>query len=301
MSRFRSLASTPSRSSSRWRVRPFGVPVGSRWFHLSGASAMHKRSSSLRERFMESGFLSQGQPPKAFLEALRQGLWPENDDTPKVEKPPLPHSGSTDGAPPFRRFGFAEVVGAIPGGPSSWLALRQPRGRGESDHILYLSSFSPCTPRSRSVSSRSGTHRRQHHGSRLRCLDMAGKRVTVEGAGSGLKRVAVPPNPSHPTNTMQLQGAEAAATTLGVHSKRCPCAVRNYRARAQGSTRHRGCAERRYPTLGDAPRSPVRRVGREPAAAIYPLGRTSRPGASCRTVESSRICGGGPPFTWTRS
>jgi putative ABC transport system substrate-binding protein len=50
--------------------------------------------------------------------------------------------------------------------------------------------------------------------------DMAGKRVQLlKEFVPTLKRVAILSHPSHPTNAVQLQGAQAAARTLGVHLK----------------------------------------------------------------------------------
>jgi len=50
--------------------------------------------------------------------------------------------------------------------------------------------------------------------------DMAGKRVQLlKELVPTLKRVAILSHPSHPTNAVQLQGAQAAARTLGVHLK----------------------------------------------------------------------------------
>jgi putative tryptophan/tyrosine transport system substrate-binding protein len=56
--------------------------------------------------------------------------------------------------------------------------------------------------------------------------DMAGKRVELlKELVPKVKRVAFLSHPAHPTNAVQLQGAEAAARTLGVHLKAVP--VRN--------------------------------------------------------------------------
>jgi putative ABC transport system substrate-binding protein len=53
--------------------------------------------------------------------------------------------------------------------------------------------------------------------------DMAGKRVQLlKELVPTLKRVAILSHTSHPTNAVQLQGAEAAARTLGVHLKAVP-------------------------------------------------------------------------------
>jgi putative ABC transport system substrate-binding protein len=53
--------------------------------------------------------------------------------------------------------------------------------------------------------------------------DMAGKRVQLlKELVPRLKRVAMLSHPPHPTNAMQLQGAEAAARTLGVQLEAVP-------------------------------------------------------------------------------
>jgi putative ABC transport system substrate-binding protein len=53
--------------------------------------------------------------------------------------------------------------------------------------------------------------------------DMAGKRVQLlKELVPTLKRVAILSHPSHPTNAVQLQGAEAAARTLGAQLEAVP-------------------------------------------------------------------------------
>jgi putative tryptophan/tyrosine transport system substrate-binding protein len=53
--------------------------------------------------------------------------------------------------------------------------------------------------------------------------DMAGKRVQLlKDLVPNLKRVAMLTHPPHPTNAMQLQGAEAAARTVGVQVEAVP-------------------------------------------------------------------------------
>ena len=119
--------------------------------------------------------------------------------------------------------------------------------------------------------------------------DMAGKRLQMlKELVPTLKRVAMLSHPPHPTNAVQLQGAETAARTSG-RAARSGAGARRGRfcVRAQGSTRHRRFAARRYPTLRHAPCSTRRRGGREPAARdIFVYGYTSRLGASCRTVRN---------------
>jgi ABC-type uncharacterized transport system substrate-binding protein len=57
----------------------------------------------------------------------------------------------------------------------------------------------------------------------INASDMAGKRVQLlKELVPRLKRVAMLSHPPHPTNAMQLQGAEAAARTLGVQLEAVP-------------------------------------------------------------------------------
>jgi putative ABC transport system substrate-binding protein len=57
--------------------------------------------------------------------------------------------------------------------------------------------------------------------------DMAGKRVQLfKEFVPTLRRVAMLSHPSHPTNAVQLAGAEAARARWAYSSKPCPCAAR---------------------------------------------------------------------------
>jgi putative ABC transport system substrate-binding protein len=68
--------------------------------------------------------------------------------------------------------------------------------------------------------------------------DMAGKRVQLlKELVPSLKSVAMLSHPSHPTNAVQLQGAEATARTLGVHLKSVPVRGADDFARALNARR----------------------------------------------------------------
>ena len=124
---------------------------------------------------------------------------------------------------------------------------------------------------------------------------MAGKRVQLlRELVPTFKSVAILSHPAHPTNAVQLQGAEAAARTLGVHVKAVPVRSAADFAPALGALR--GVAGVMH---ADTPLFVTDRARLVDAVAASRLPAVR--GASCRTVPISRMCGGDRPLTWTRS
>ena len=165
------------------------------------------------------GFLSQGQPPKAFLEALQQGLrergYAEGRNL-------VWEFGSTDGSldqlPQFAEDLVRLKVDVILARASSG-AMAAKRAT-TSIPIVFFAVYAPVEI---GLVPNLGHPGGNITGVAVNASDMAGKRVQLlKELVPTLKRVAILSHPSHPTNAVQLQGAEAAARTLGVHLKAVP-------------------------------------------------------------------------------
>ncbi len=167
------------------------------------------------------GFLSQGQPPKAFLEVLQQGLRERG----YAEGRNLVWEfrftdGSLDQLPQFAEELVRLKVDIILARASSG-ALPAKRAT-TSIPIVFVGVLDPVeiglVPSLR------------HPGGNITgvavavsAADMAGKRVQLfKELIPMLKRVAMLSHPPHPTNGIQLKGAEAAARTLGVQLEAVP-------------------------------------------------------------------------------
>src|SRR5713226_3006005 len=167
------------------------------------------------------GFLSQGAPPKAYLEALQQGLRERGYAEGRNLLWEFRFTdGSLDKLPQFAEELVRLKVDVILARASSG-ALPAQRAT-TSVPIVFFSVLDPVEigliPSLR------------HPGGNITGVavavsasDMAGKRVQLlKELVPTLKRVAMLSHPPHPTNGIQLQGAEAAARTLGVHLKAVP-------------------------------------------------------------------------------
>ena len=165
------------------------------------------------------GFLSQGQPPKAFLEALQQGL----RDRGYAEGRNLvwefrSTDGSLDQLAQFAEDLVRLKVDVILARASSG-AMAAKRAT-TSIPIVFFAVYAPVEI---GLVPNLGHPGGNITGVAVNASDMAGKRVQLlKELVPTLKRVAILSHPSHPTNAVQLQGAEAAARTLGVHLKAVP-------------------------------------------------------------------------------
>jgi putative ABC transport system substrate-binding protein len=165
------------------------------------------------------GFLSQGQPPKAFLEALQQGLRERG----YVEGRNLvwefrSTDGSLDQLPQFAEDLVRLKVDVILARASSG-AMAAKRAT-TSIPIVFFAVYAPVEI---GLVPDLGHPGGNITGVAVNASDMAGKRVQLlKELVPTLKSVAILSHTSHPTNAVQLQGAEAAARTLGVHLKAVP-------------------------------------------------------------------------------
>src|SRR5713101_4561489 len=167
------------------------------------------------------GFLSQGAPPKAYLEALQHGLRERGYAEGRNLLWEFRFTdGSLDRLPQFAEELVRLKVDVILARASSG-ALPAQRAT-TSIPIVFVGVLDPVEigliPSLR------------HPGGNIRGVavavsasDMAGKRVQLlKELIPTLKRVAMLSHPPHPTNGIQLKGAEAAARTLGVQLEAVP-------------------------------------------------------------------------------
>ncbi len=193
------------------------VPVSSVSWPIGDAQAQQQPAGKV----YRIGFLSQGQPPKVYFEALQQDLRERG----YVEGRNLvwelrSTDGSLDQLPRFADELVRSNVDIIVARASSG-ALPAKRAT-TSIPIVFVGVLDPVEigliPNLR------------HPGGNITGVavavsagDMAGKRVQLfKELVPTLKRVAMLSHPPHPTNRIQLQGAEAAARALGMQLEAVP-------------------------------------------------------------------------------
>jgi len=165
------------------------------------------------------GFLSQGQPPKAYLEPLQQDLRERG----YVEGRNLVWEfrwteGDLDELPRLAEELVRSKVDLILARASSG-ALAAKRAT-TSIPVVFFAVYGPVEIGLVPNLGRPGGN---ITGVAANASDMAGKRVQLlKELIPALKRVAFLSHPSHPTNAMQLRGAEATARTLGVQIQAVP-------------------------------------------------------------------------------
>ena len=165
------------------------------------------------------GFLSQGEPPKAFLEAIQQGLRDRGyADGRNLVWEFRSTDGSLDQLPQLAEELVRLKVDVILARASSG-AMAAKRAT-TSIPIVFFAVYAPVeiglVPNLRHPGG-------NITGVAVNASDMAGKRVQLlKELVPTLKSVAILSHPSHPTDAVQLQGAEAVARKLGVHLKAVP-------------------------------------------------------------------------------
>ena len=171
------------------------------------------------EKVYRIGFLSQGQPPRAFLGALQQGLRERG----YVEGRNLAWEfrstdGSLDQLPQLAEELVRLKVDLILARASS--GAMAAKKATTSIPIVFFAVYAPVeiglVPNLRHPGG-------NITGVAVNASDMAGKRVQLlKELVPSLKRVAILSHPSHPTNAVQVKGAENAARTLSVNLKAVP-------------------------------------------------------------------------------
>jgi putative tryptophan/tyrosine transport system substrate-binding protein len=165
------------------------------------------------------GFLSQGQPPKAFFEALQQGLRERGyAEGRNLVWEFRSTDGSLDQLPQFAEDLVRLKVDVILARSSSG-AMAAKRAT-TSIPIVFFAVYSPVEI---GLVPNLGHPGGNITGVAVNASDMTGKRVQLlKELVPTVKRVAFLSHPPHPTNAMQLQGAKAAARTLGVQLEEVP-------------------------------------------------------------------------------
>jgi putative ABC transport system substrate-binding protein len=165
------------------------------------------------------GLLSQGQPPKAYIEALQQGLrergYAEGRNL-------VWELRSTDGSlEQLSQFAEELVrlkVDVILARASSG-AMAAKRAT-TSIPIVFFAVYAPVEI---GLVPSLGHPGGNITGTAVNASDMAGKRVQLlKDLVPTLKRVAMLSHPAHPTNAVQLEGAENAARSVGVQLEAVP-------------------------------------------------------------------------------
>jgi putative ABC transport system substrate-binding protein len=165
------------------------------------------------------GFLSQGQPPKAYFEPLQQDLRERG----YVEGQNLvwefrATDGSLDELPRLAEDLVRLKVDLILARASSG-AMAAKRATA-SIPIVFFAVYAPVEI---GLVPNLGHPGGNITGVAVNASDMAGKRVQLfKELVPTLKKVAFLSHPSHPTNAMQLQGAETAARTFGMQLQAVP-------------------------------------------------------------------------------
>ena len=165
------------------------------------------------------GFLSQGQLPKAYVEALQQGLRERGHAEGRNLVWELRSTdGSLDQLQQFAEELVRLRVDVIVARSSSG-TIAAKRATALIP-IVFVSVYAPVEI---GLVSSLGHPGGNITGVAINVEDMLAKRVQLlKELVPTLKRVAMLSHPPHPTNAMQLQGAMAAARTLGVQFEEVP-------------------------------------------------------------------------------
>lgn len=185
----------------------------------SGAASAAEAQDQPTGRVYRLGLLSQGQPPKVYMDALRQGLRERG----YAEGRNLAwEMRSTDGSlEPLSQLADELVrlnVDVILARASSGAMAAK-----KATAAIPIVFFAVYAPVEIGLVPSLGHPGGNITGVAVNASDMAGKRVQLlKDLVPNLKRVAMLSHPPHPTNTVQLQGAEAAARTVGVQIEAVP-------------------------------------------------------------------------------
>jgi putative ABC transport system substrate-binding protein len=165
------------------------------------------------------GFLSQGQPPKAYMEALQEGLRERGyAEGRNLVWELRATDGSLDQLPQLAEELVRLKVDLILARASSG-AMAAKRAT-TSIPIVFFAVYAPVEI---GLVPSLGHPGGNITGVAVNASDMAGKRVQLlKDLVPTLKRVAMLSHPPHPTNAVQVQGAEAAARDVGVQLDAVP-------------------------------------------------------------------------------
>ena len=235
-----------SKGGSRSHGRPFGAPVGSRRFPVrpsqrcTGSAATYGKG--LPGRIPESGSATQGLGRGASGGPARRGYAEGRNLVWELRVT----DGSLDQLPQFAEELVRLKVDLILARASSG-AMAAKRAT-TSIPIVFFAVYAPVEI---GLVPSLGHPGGDITGTAVNASDMAGKRVQLlKELVPTLKRVAILSHPSHPSNAVQLEGAEAVARALGVQLEAVPVrSADDFASGLKALTRHRRRLARRYPTL----------------------------------------------------
>jgi len=203
---------------------PRPVVRGLAWFVAVAAvvlacGSVTQAQGPATERVYRIGFLSQGQPPRTYLEALQQGLGERGYvDGRNLVWEMRSTDGSLDQLPKLAEELVRAKVDLILARASSGATAAQKATT--SIPIVFFAVYAPVEIGLVPSLSRPGGN---ITGVAVNASDMAGKRVQLlKELVPTLRRVAFLSHPPHPTNTVQVEGAEAAARAVGVQLEVVP-------------------------------------------------------------------------------
>jgi putative tryptophan/tyrosine transport system substrate-binding protein len=186
---------------------------------LAGFASTPIGDAQAQPQVYRIGFLSQGQPPKAYMDALKQGL----EERGYVDgRNVVWELRSTDGSlDQFSQFADELVrlqVDVILARASSGAMAAKRATR--SIPIVFFAVYGPVEI---GLVPNLGHPGGNITGVAVNASDMAGKRVQLlKDLIPTLKRVAMLSHPPHPTNAVQLEGAAAAARAVGMQLEPVP-------------------------------------------------------------------------------
>ena len=186
---------------------------------LSGPVGVAHAQQQVPGKVYRVGFLSQGQPPKDWVEALQDGLRERG----YVEGRNLVWEfRSTDGSLD-RLSQFAEELVRL---KVDIIVARASSGATAAKRatttipVVFAGVYAPVELGLVSNLARPGGNLT---GIAVNASDMAAKRVQLlKELVPTLRRVAMLSHPAHPSNSVQVQGAETAARALGLHLEVVP-------------------------------------------------------------------------------
>src|SRR4026209_636075 len=206
--RVRTTTTWPARAGVRVLLALLAALIGAATARVGEAQAQERPAGKV----YRIGFLSQGQPPKAYMEALRLGLRERG----YVEGRNLvwemrSTDGSLDQLSQFADDLVRLKVDVIldPGSPGATAAKKAT----SSIPIVFFAVYAPVEVGLVPSLGRPGGN---ITGTAVNASDMAGKRVQLlKELVPTLKRVAMLSHPPHPTTAVQLRGVPAPASDVG--------------------------------------------------------------------------------------
>jgi ABC-type uncharacterized transport system substrate-binding protein len=221
---------------------------------LTFLSALAGSDADAQSQVYRIGFLSQGPPPNAYLQALKQGLAEHG----YVEGRNLAwEMRSTDGSlNQLAQFADQLVrlkVDLILARASS--GAMAAKKATTSIPVVFFAVYGPVEI---GLVPNLGHPGGNITGVAVNASDMAGKRVQLlKDLVPSLKRIAMLSHPPHPTNTVQLEGGATAARAVGVQLETVPVRGADDLAPALKALRGHG---RRDSAVAGAASRPHRRV-----------------------------------------